>query len=144
MMDQLGFPSLPDDQDTVWIITQLWKVNSCKNCKHFVKLVLSSLSAVLPSPNCTGNRAQGSRHVNHVGLTPVVLTESTEALTYCATQGTDFSLANYSTEIPAVNSHRVTNWPHTRWNLEAFPLNRCDKSYQKKIIHRAECISHYC
>lgn len=34
-----------------------------------------------------------SRHVNHVGLTPVVLTESTEALTYCATQGTVFSQA---------------------------------------------------
>lgn len=46
-------------------------------------LALAALPAVLES-----------RHVNHLCLTPVVLTESTEALTYCATQGRAFGLAS--------------------------------------------------
>lgn len=68
-----------------------------------MKLALSSLSTVL-NPLAELAAVPENRHVNHVGLTPVVLTESTEALTYCATQGRAFSLISYNDKFPAVNS----------------------------------------
>lgn len=68
-----------------------------------MKLALSSLFTVLPPPSALAAVPE-NRHVNHVGLTPVVLTESTEALTYCATQGRAFWPASYNAKIPAVNS----------------------------------------